>query len=194
VWVNFVESLKKNELLENVSIEYDDVSMTMSSDGISVVYYYSNGIVSYKDRENITDKEKIGVNLYQSFVLQEFFKKFGYDKEKVYDYLLAGNKLTIDNDGFEYVRKTFSYKDEVSEINGDYFSELKFDLINGLKNYKNNGTVENNPYVDQKIPESEAPKTGVALGISIVLSLITLGGTSYYLYNKTTRKNKMCRL
>jgi len=83
--------------------------------------------------------------------------------------------IDIEKDGFEYVLKGLNYSEETewSSINlgGDVFTTLKFDLANGLKNYKE----ESNSHIDQPIPEEEAPQTGNIFGFASIGALSILG-------------------
>jgi len=185
IWEKFVEEFKKmvKNNTEDVTVEYDDTSMTIKYQDYITKFTYENGIVSYVKDDNIKDDKLLVDSLYQGFAITTFLNMFNYDLEKAYSYLQNNPNLTIDKDGFEYVIKEFKYKDNTGTISGDAFTTLKFDLINGLKNYK--------AHADEKIPEEDVPPTGLAIGAAIVLSLMTLSGIGLIIYNKTTRKNKL---
>lgn len=189
VWENFVNAVKGNELLkdnEDVTIEYDADSMDITADTIKITFNYSNGIVSYEAPENASDTELIGISLYQGILLEEFLENFKYNKEKALKYLEENPKLTIAKDGFEYVIKEIEYKDENAEISTDVFTTLKFDLINGLKNF--------NKQVDTPIPEEEAPKTGFWFGIGSLGILVTIGAIGICVNSKMRKDNKIVKL
>lgn len=191
-WNEYVIGVKNHvTLTENadVLITSDNDSMELAFDAFIMTLNYNDGIVSFQGNQNADDTELMGYSIYQIILFDVLFTKFNYGTD-VYDYIANNKNLTIEQDGFEYISKSYSIKEEDNGISvdfsGDAFTSFKFDLINGLKNYNANA--------DQPIPEEDEPGTGMKFNL-ITLAMLFIAGTGgIYINNKINSKIKVVKL
>lgn len=194
-WEKFVEAYKNSEIVQAMieiskdhgsSIVHTDDSLTITmpitSNGgvvtthvIRFTYDSETGIVKYVPVEEVTiDNAVLLINddvlIYNTLIALSDIK--GYDVEKVAEWMETLKNPTIEKDGITFKYGEFSYQDETSSLETEYFTDYQLDIVNGLKSFDNTSKPVTNP------------STGISFPIIFVLIIVVFGCGVYLIRNK----------